>query len=128
MPVPGTQVASSAVQISAYIAHVVFFHCPNVSVPSVISKTFHGVNGAVFLVSKSHGAVRCSFILLGIVRCSVVRFHIFKVIRCGAVRFFSLTVRCGTDYVFEESHGVVRCDALCIRLTVVFYGAVEHAA
>ena len=50
-----------------------------------ITRLFTGVEphrGAVFLFSKSHGAVRCGL-------------HFFIIIRCGAVQFCSLTLRCG---------------------------------
>ena len=39
---------------------------------------------AVFIFWEAYGAVRCGF-------------HFFKIIRCGAMRFFSLTVRRGAD-------------------------------
>ena len=38
--------------------------------------------GAVFIFGVRYGALRCGF-------------HFLKIIRCGAVRIFSLTVRCG---------------------------------
>ena len=78
------------------------------------TKVFDGVEPHrgvfFFLFSKSHGAVRCGvFFWGGIVWCrGEVRcgFHFFKMIGCGAVRFFSLTVRRGI-YIFKN------CTVLC---------------
>ena len=53
----------------------------------------------VLFVSESYGAVRYAF-------------HFFKLIRCGALRFISFTVRCGIEYNFEESDGAVLCGAV----------------
>ena len=79
--------------------------------PSVISKAFHGVNGAVFLVLKSHGAIRCSFILLGMVWCSVVRFSHFEsnTVRCSAVFLLNGAVRYGLHFSRTARCGAVRC-------------------
>ena len=49
--------------------------------------------GPFFCFSKPYGAVRCGF-------------HFIKIIRCGAVRFFSFTVRCRLYF-----SRIVRCDA-----------------
>ena len=99
------------------------------SCPSVISKAFHGVGGAVFQFWTSRGAADCGFILLGMVLCSAVQ--------CGAVQFSLFQnhrVRCSTVFLLKGSvwkvfhfskiarYGGVRCGAvrLCIRLTVAF--------
>ena len=96
-----------------YIAHVVFFHCPNVFVPSVISKGFHGVSGAVFILSKSYGAVRCGFYFIGnrTVQCGG-GFDFFKEIRCGCSAVFLLNGAVRYGLQFQESHGAVRCGAV----------------
>ena len=67
-----------------------------------ILRALHGVEphrGAVFQLSKSHGAARCVFFFLRIVRCGAVRFSLFQnhTVRCGAVRinfFKNRSVRC----------------------------------
>ena len=55
----------------------------------------------------------------GAVQCSAVRFSLSPNgrVRCGLVRSFSLTVRCGKDCIFQKSHGTVGwggvwCDAV----------------
>ena len=80
------------------------------------AKLFRGVGphrGAVFLFSKSDGAVRCGLFVGGIVRCCAVRFSHFQnhTVRCGAVRCVFFSLRCGA----------------IIRPTVVSYGAVGRA-
>ena len=67
--------------------------------------------------------VRCGAVRCGAVRCG---FHFFKIIRCGAVRIFSLTVRCIAHYIHqEEPHCAVRCGYPLNSF--VSYGAVERA-
>ena len=52
--------------------------------------------GAVFALRESYGAMRYGFLS-------------FKIMRCGAVPFFSFTVRCLADDIPQESYGAVRC-------------------
>ena len=71
------------------------------------------------------------FILLGIVRFSAVRVSLFQnnTVQCSTVFLLTGAVRYGLPGTFFKNR-TVRCSTvrLCIRLTVVFYGAVDHAA
>ena len=51
----------------------------------------------------------CYWEWYGAVQCSAVQFSIFQNdrVRCGAVRFFFLTVRCDKDCISRKSHGTV---------------------
>ena len=87
-----------------------------------MSKALHGVEpyrGAVFLFSKSHGAVRYDFCFLGIVRCGAVRFSHFRNhrVRCSAV--FLLKRRGTVRYDFYFSR-IVRCDAARLSVEQLF--------
>ena len=53
MPVPGKQLASSTVDYLVYFSHVVFFHCSNVFVTTMVSKVFSVV---VVLGGCIHGS------------------------------------------------------------------------
>ena len=74
--------------------------CDSMLFLGMIMRALHDVElhrGAVFQFSKSHGAVWCGF--------QVFKNHTMP---CGAVRFFSLSVWCGADYIFQESYSAVR--------------------
>ena len=69
---------------------------------SVFCIAFHGVEqhrGAVFLFSKSHGAVRCGVYFLRILRCGADSL-LDGAVRCGLC--FSRIVRCGAVRLSAE--------------------------
>ena len=94
----------------------------------MFTRAFHGVEphrGAVCLLSKSHGAVRCGFYFLRIVRCGAVRCGAVRIIfvknrtvRSGAVRIvFPRIVRCSAVRCGFVGGKIVRCGAVRLNRT-----------